>query len=441
MTKIAFIPDLMGFYNMLWAAALPFLRRHPRLARTFAQRTDPSHLNPADVWIQAASAGEALLAACLVQHFSPDRPVRILITTTTDQGMGILCSELEKKPVSAKVSLSVAWFPFDMPSVAARAVEAVNPQVMVLVETELWPALLHFLNHRHTRVMVVNGRMSVKSRRGYGMTKPLWSNIGLHEILAVSNPDAERFRQVFEGARVSVMPNIKFEALAPEAPDITTSVSTDIFPCPWPVSVFASIRRQEETQVLKMIHTLLHQFPGQVMAIFPRHMHRLGFWKRRLKKTETKVYLRSELASPPAEPGIILWDRFGEMRHVFRYAHAVFMGGSLKPLGGQNFLEPLLQGAPVVTGPFWDDFFWVGNQIFDTGLVQREKDWQSAAQAMVSLLKHPEDRHCRQQKAHAYVADRSGGADMACQSILAALYDDKNIRPEAGPDPESGRSG
>jgi 3-deoxy-D-manno-octulosonic-acid transferase len=425
MTKIAFIPDFMGFYNMLWAAALPFLRRHPRLARTFAQRTDPSHLNPADVWIQAASAGEALLAACLVQHFSPDRPVRILITTTTDQGMEILCSELEKKPVSAKVSISVAWFPFDIPSVAARAVEVVNPQVMVLVETELWPALLHFLNRRHTRVVVVNGRMSVKSRRGYKMTQCVWSNIGLHQILAVSDPDAGRFREVFDGARVSVMPNIKFETLTPEAPEIPTSVSTDIFPCPWPVSVFASIRRQEETQVLKMIHTLLHQFPGQVMAIFPRHMHRLGFWKRRLKKTGAKVYLRSELASPPAEPGIILWDRFGEMRHVFRYAHAVFMGGSLKPLGGQNFLEPLLQGPPVVTGPFWDDFFWVGKKVFDTGLVQRKKDWQSAAHAMVSFLKHPEDRTLRQKKAQAYVAARSGGADMACQSILAALYDDK----------------
>jgi 3-deoxy-D-manno-octulosonic-acid transferase len=66
----------------------------------------------------------------------------------------------------------------------------------------------------------------------------------------------------------------------------------------------------------------------------------------------------------------------------------------------------------------------VGKKVFDTGLVQRKKNWQSAAHAMVSLLKHPEDRHCRQQKAHAYVAARSGGADMACQSILAALCDD-----------------
>jgi 3-deoxy-D-manno-octulosonic-acid transferase len=67
----------------------------------------------------------------------------------------------------------------------------------------------------------------------------------------------------------------------------------------------------------------------------------------------------------------------------------------------------------------------VGKKVFDTGLVQRKKDWQSAAHAMVSFLKHPEDRTLRQKKAQAYVAARSGGADMACQSILAALYDDK----------------
>ncbi|MFU8770236.1 MAG: hypothetical protein ACNA7H_10905, partial [Desulfotignum sp.] len=93
------------------------------------------------------------------------------------------------------------------------------------------------------------------------------------------------------------------------------------------------------------------------------------------------------------------------------------------PLGGQNFLEPLLQGAPVVTGPFWDDFFWVGQAVFDTGLVQRTTGWRAAADALVYLLKHPEDREKRLQNAHAFVAARAGGADMACREILAALSD------------------
>lgn len=423
MTKIAFIPNFMGFYNILWAAVLPFLKKQPRLADTFFFRTRAAHLEPADIWIQAASAGEAFLAACVLQHLSPDRPVQVLVTTTTAQGMEILSAELQKKPPHPYICISLAWFPFDKPAVAAAAVKAVNPKVMVLLETELWPALLHFLRQNRTRILVVNGRMSKKSSRGYQWTRPLWSRVSPHRILAISGPDAHRYARVFARARITVMPNIKFETMAPQHPKTARSLPADILPCPLPMSVLASIRRQEEHQAMEMIRSLLNRFPGQVVAVFPRHMHRLESWKRRLKKSGLPFYLRSELSSPPAVPGVILWDRFGEMRQAFCHAHAVFMGGSLAPLGGQNFLEPLLQGAPVVTGPFWDDFFWVGKQVFATGLVQKTPDWRAAAHAMVQILNHPLDRRKQQHKALSYVTARSGGTDMACRAILAALSD------------------
>lgn len=98
MKKSAFITNFMGFYNLLWAVVLPFLRHHSRLAHSFDQRTDAAaYFSPADLWIQAASAGEALLAVRLIQGLSLTGPVRILVTTTTDQGMGILCDVLKKK--------------------------------------------------------------------------------------------------------------------------------------------------------------------------------------------------------------------------------------------------------------------------------------------------------------------------------------------------------
>lgn len=447
MKKSAFITNFMGFYNLLWAAVLPFLRHHPRLTQSVAQRTDPAkNLTQTDIWIQAASAGEALLAVRMVQGLSPESPVRILVTTTTDQGMGILNDAFKKKSFSSRISLSLGWFPFDCPKVAETAVKRVNPKVMVLLETELWPALLHQLRRQPTRILVVNGRMSAKSSRHYRLTRPLWARIAPHEIRAVSETDADRFRRVFDQAQVSVMPNMKFEALEsltahPGATEPGTSshgtsetgvsdigttktVSTalaDIVQGPLPLSVFASIRRREECQVLKMIHSLFDQHPKQVIALFPRHMHRIETWKRRLKKSGIPVFLRSTLAGPPAVPGIILWDRFGEMRQVFAYTQTVFMGGSLKPLGGQNFLEPLLQGVPVVTGPFWDDFFWVGTQVFDKGLVIRKPDWRTAAHAMAVCLAQDENRETRRQKARAYVQSRSGGTATACRTVLTAL--------------------
>ncbi|MFO7913160.1 MAG: 3-deoxy-D-manno-octulosonic acid transferase, partial [Desulfotignum sp.] len=259
------------------------------------------------------------------------------------------------------------------------------------------------------------------SSRSYQWTKSLWSRVSPNQILAVSGPDADRFRRVFSRAKISTMPNIKFESIAPLPREKTGPLLTDLFPSPLPVSVFASVRRQEENQVLQMTHRILDIFPDQVVAIFPRHMHRLTTWKRLLNRTGLRFYLRSRITAPLSCPGIILWDRFGEMRSAFAHADAVFMGGSLAPLGGQNFMEPLLQGAPVVTGPFWDDFFWVGKAVFDTGLVERKSDWQAVADTMVHHLIHPGDRQIRRQKALAYVTAGYGGADMACQAILAAM--------------------
>ncbi|MFO7911170.1 MAG: glycosyltransferase N-terminal domain-containing protein [Desulfotignum sp.] len=421
MTKSAFIPNFMVFYNILWAAVLPFLQKSPRLADSFAMRICASRLSQADLWIQAASAGEALLAVRLIRHLTPDFPVTVLVTTTTEQGMQILKTEQAGAFFHPHVSVSLAWFPFDMPKVAQAAVKQVSPRAMVLLETELWPALLYYLRQNRSQILVVNGRMSKKSSRGYQWTKSLWSRVSPHQILAVSDPDADRFRKVFSRAKISTMPNIKFESIGPLPLERTESSLTDLFPCPLPVSIFASIRRQEENQALQMVHRIINRFPDQVVAIFPRHMHRLSAWKRLLSRTGHRYYMRSRITAPLCSPGIILWDRFGEMRSAFGHADVVFMGGSLAPLGGQNFMEPLLQGTPVVTGPFWDDFFWVGKAVFDTGLVEKKTGWQAIADAMVHHLVHPGDRQIRRQNALAYVTARAGGADMACQAILAAM--------------------
>lgn len=104
MTKCAFIPNFFKFYNILWGAALPFLKRHPRLAPTFDRRINPIHLQPADIWIQAASAGEAYLAVSIIKALKPERAVTILLTSNTDQGMDILTQALSPKkfhPISA----------------------------------------------------------------------------------------------------------------------------------------------------------------------------------------------------------------------------------------------------------------------------------------------------------------------------------------------------
>ena len=278
MTKCAFIPNFFKFYNMLWNAALPFLKRHPRLAPTFDRRINPVHLQPADIWIQAASAGEAYLAVSIIKALDPDRPVTILLTTTTDQGMEILTQALSSKTYSPHIKLCFDIFPLDSPKAMDKAVQQVNPAVMVLLETELWPAHLYALKRNHTSVLILNGRLSRKSSRNYRLTKAFWRCFAPERILAISDQDAQRFSQVFSHTHIETMDNIKFDRMKFQKTDTDNDVSAlaAIVPRQLPLSIIASFRRQEEKQIIDMVKALKKEVPNQVIALFPRHMHRIA---------------------------------------------------------------------------------------------------------------------------------------------------------------------
>ena len=184
------------------------------------------------------------------------------------------------------------------------------------------------------------------------------------------------------------------------------------------LSILASIRRQEETQVMEILEHLLAKHPHQIVAIFPRHMHRMDAWKKKLTRHDLPFHLRSQLTSPVTTAGIILWDTFGELRSAYGIARTVFVGGSLRPLGGQNFIEPAVLGTPTVTGPYLDDFAWVGEDIFKKGIVTKCNDSRAVAQTMVGHLERPVERSKLKQKAQNYVQKRQGGTEMACQMIL-----------------------
>ncbi|MCP4720496.1 MAG: 3-deoxy-D-manno-octulosonic acid transferase, partial [Desulfobacteraceae bacterium] len=127
---------------------------------------------------------------------------------------------------------------------------------------------------------------------------------------------------------------------------------------------------------------------------------------------------RSQLTLRVTTPGIILWDTFGELRSAYGIASSVFVGGSLRPLGGQNFIEPVVLGTPTITGPFLDDFAWVGEDLFNLGLVTKCKNSQAVAQTMIRHLESPTERSGLKQKAQSYIQKKQGGTDMACEMIL-----------------------
>ncbi len=431
MTKSAFIPNFLRFYNILWRTALPFLRQNKRLTPSFDARVSPKGLPQSDIWIQAASAGEALLAVSILGALNPASKTRVLVTTTTDQGMEILeqaffSPSSAALPLDPKIAVTLGWFPFDLPLVMSQALGQVSPKTMVLLETEIWPALFYALKRSRVHTLIANARMSKKSFRRYRLTSALWPPLSPDNILAVSGTDQRRYNRIFRHARISAMPNIKFDAFetGPADPDNWAgNPMATLFPDSVKLSILASVRRQEEALAAKMLKYLVSHRPDQVVAVFPRHMHRISAWEKRLKKQRQPYILRSELdlSRDRIDKGIILWDRFGEMRQAFERASAVFVGGSLTPLGGQNFIEPVIKGAPTVIGPFHDDFSWVGEAMFEKKIVLKAKNWLEAARVMESFLEGPVSRIDLRDQALAYVESHKGGAKMAARAILASL--------------------
>ncbi len=472
MKKSTILFLFLKFYRLLWLAALPILRKNRRLREGIKERTSSDHFKRADIWIQAASAGECNLAVQIVRTlYFKDCPCfqktkKILITSTTSQGFEILNQNLSKfnssqyKNISNPDNISqsihinqITWFPFDIPDLMENVICKVKPSIVVLLETELWPSLLSAAKKYGVKVVVINGRMSAKSHRNYTLTKWLWNKIEPYAVIAISDTDAQRFKDIFPNSIVDVMPNIKFDSIIPNsegqntvyAADISNIISEDsnsanrgseknreeiidILPAGIRFSILASVRKEEEEDALEIITQILKKFPNQVVGLFPRHTHRVNNWQKRLSDTAHKWQLASEIYNktyktkkPISSGTVILWDRFGELKNAYSFATVAFVGGSLKPLGGHNFIEPLTSGAVTVTGPYVDDFAWAGDEIFSHNIVKKADDCGCVADFMVKILKNPPDREDVLKKAVDYIEKKQGGTEIACNTITTIL--------------------
>ncbi len=424
MTKNIFILNFLRLYNILWKLVLPFLAKNKRLKPGFQKRVSALHHTKADIWIQAASAGEAYLAVQIITNLVPKTPLKVLATTITTQGMDILAAELTKQKIHNNISLSVEWFPFDTPSTMKQAVAIINPTIMILLETEIWPALFWFLKQNKTKIYIVNARLSAKSFSHYRKTKFLWKHLSPDSILATSNIDAKRYEQIFETTDICTMSNIKFESMNMDSPkdaphkQIIKLVSSSL-----PLTVLASVRKQEEKQIICLLKGILDEYPDQIVAIFPRHMHRIKPWEMHLAALNYNYQLRSQISDSVKKPQIILWDTFGELKAVYDFAHVVFVGASLVPLGGQNFIEPAILGAITVTGPYCDDFEWACDAISKEDIVVQKNDWREIKNFIVNSLttKDKIGRIHRKEKVFKYIQTHKGGTLRVCNKILKAF--------------------
>jgi len=412
-----------GLYNLVWSCALPWLRLNHRLAEGYQQRRLKPMLPAADIWIQAASVGESYLALEIIKALKVDRPVKILVTANTSQGMDILNKDLTDQGSAGKdIEVTVGYFPFDKPTLMHKAVAAIRPAVMVLLETEIWPGLLRALDQHNSKTIIVNGRLTDKSLNRYLLWPSVWAQLRPAKVLAISPVDADRFKQLFGPAGIEVMPNMKFDRVAASTAAVDDqSKIKDLVPSVAAFAVLASVRRQEEALVKQIMIEILRRRPEIVIGLFPRHLHRVRSWQETLAQAGICWSLRSQAKAPAAAGSVIIWDTFGELMPAYRLCSSAFVGGSLAPLGGQNFLEALICGTRPVIGPSWENFFWVGAEIIETGLLRVAGTWQEVAALLLEDLDNAPPRDEIITRTLEYIKERQGGVERACRAIAALM--------------------
>ncbi len=318
------------------------------------------------VWIHAVSAGEVVAAVPILRELRPLLPNHeLLLSVITPAGR-----EMAEKQAAPYVD-GIFYSPFDLPWSVRRAVGKIHPDVFVSLESELWPNLLHDMKRIKAATVMVNGRISDKNfrrvqRAGGWLFRWMLSN--MDRLLMQSALDAQRIREIgkiTEPGRVAVVGNSKFDQeiprLSPTA--VQTLRRTLHLPPDAPVFVAGSTRSpEEEAIVIESYLAMRHQNPDLCLLIAPRQIDRgeeLASAMRAaglepVRKTELTSALNSVSPAAVCEVRHLILDTMGELASVYAVATVVFVGNSFAPVnsgGGQNLLQPLAHGKPVLFGP------------------------------------------------------------------------------------------
>ncbi len=306
------------------------------------------------VWVHAVSVGEVLAATELVRELRQKLPGWIIaVSTTTATGQAVARARFSDLPVF--------FFPLDLRFVVRRYARALHPRMLVLLESELWPRLLHECAGAGVPVVVVNARMSDRSFRRARRFRAFWKFVltRVTAFLAQGEETADRLRHLGAATdRIRVTGNLKFDLRAPGKTPMVDQLRRCL-PEGARVLVCGSTLEGEESILLTAWPAVVQQVPRAVMVLAPRHPERFPRVERLLRDSDMTVLRASDLAKTESaipSGGIVLLDTLGDLPAVYSIASAAFVGGSLVPAGGHNPLEPARFDVPITMGGSTDNF-------------------------------------------------------------------------------------
>jgi 3-deoxy-D-manno-octulosonic-acid transferase len=369
------------------------------------------------VWIHAVSLGETRAAAALIDALRRQRPgLKLLLTHSTATGReagGRLLRDGDAQ----------AWLPYDTPGAVRRFLKHQRPVLGVLMETEIWPNLLHHAAQRQLPMVLANARLSAKSQakglRMSALLRPAVESLSL--VLAQTDDDARRLREA--GAEtLLVLGNLKFD-MSPNPRLLARGLQ-------WrqtlarPVVLAASTREGEEQMLLQAWVQV--PSPRPLLLLVPRHPQRFDEVAALVSASGLAGVRRSTWAEqPPAEAAaadVWIGDSVGEMPTYFGSADVALLGGSFGRFGGQNLIEAAACGCPLVMGPHTFNFAEAARLALAARAAQRATDIDDGVVRAVALAVDPQ-RNTWVENALAFTAAHRGAADRMAAALLAVMGD------------------
>ncbi len=409
----------MRLYTVLFHLALPLLvarlywrsLRAPAYRQRIAERLgifDGAPL-PGGVWIHAVSVGEVQAIEPLVRRLQKQRPdLPIILTTTTPTGSQRVRSLFGR-------DVFHRYFPWDLPWAVRRFLRQVQPSLLVMVETEIWPNLLEICHQQGIGTLLANGRLSERSARGYarlgGFSRRVFGRIGL--VAAQSEADARRFVELGVPAeRVTVTGSIKFDLKIPASVQEQAQVMKRRLGEGRPLWIAASTHEGEEEQVLEAHRRVLQEHPNAGLLLVPRHPERFQRVAALVRRRGFTLARRSrEKSGDSTTAEVFLVDTMGELPLFLGVADLAFIGGSLVPIGGHNMLEAAAQGVPVVFGPQMFNFAAISRLLLDEGAALQVADQQELGDTVARLLGDAAERSRLGENGRRVVEQNRGALD------------------------------